>query len=352
MTGMGTNIEAGRPVRLAVLSFAHYHANFWSEAFGDDPRVEFVGIWDDDAERGRAAAARFGRAFLPDLDAALARVDAVAIASETAAHLPLIRRAARVGRHILCEKPLATTLEDADAIAVEVAAAGICFAQSFPKRLDPINHELKSIVQSGALGRIMLVRIRHGHSHGTEADFTGGWWTDRARSGGGTLIDEGVHGADFLRWLFGDPCAVQATLSSTACGLAVEDTAVATFTWPDGMIGELATGWLMRAARHSVELYGTEGVALLGGVDLASRPNAAKPYLDVWSAGTGEWTGSPTVPGFVSGKFHHQSALAFVGHLLGERALPSGLAEGRGALAMILAAYEAARSGRTVTIAA
>ena len=60
MTGMGTNIEAGRPVRLAVLSFAHYHANFWSEAFGDDPRVEFVGIWDDDAERGRAAAARFG----------------------------------------------------------------------------------------------------------------------------------------------------------------------------------------------------------------------------------------------------------------------------------------------------
>jgi predicted dehydrogenase len=347
---MVPKIAVDRQVRIAVLSFAHYHANFWAEAFNDDARVDFVGIWDDDADRGRAAGGRFGRAFCPDLDELLTRVDAVAISSETAAHAPLIRRATRAGRHILCEKPLASTLADADAIARDVAAAGVTFMQSFPKRLDPIGRELKSVVESGALGRIVLARVRHGHSHGMEPEFTGGWWTDPARSGGGTLIDEGVHAADFLRWLFGDPRTVQAVIASAACGLKVEDSAVAVFTWADGLIGEIATGWMMRAARHSIELYGTQGTALLGGVDLASRPSATAPYLEVWTGKTGQWVGSETVPGFVMGRFHHRSAEAFVDVLRGERDLPSGLPEGRGALQMIVSAYEAARSGCTVTI--
>jgi predicted dehydrogenase len=347
---MSPQVAPEGQVRIAVLSFAHYHANFWAEAFNEDARVDLVGIWDDDCGRGQAAAARFGRPFRPDLDDLLARVDAVAICSETAAHAALIRRAARAGRHILCEKPLAATLADIDAIERDVAAAGVTFMQSFPKRLDPISPELKSVVDSGALGRILVARIRHGHSHGMEPEFTSGWWTDPARSGGGTLIDEGVHAADFLGWLFGPPASVQAVISSAACGLAVEDSAVAVFTWPNGLIGEIATGWMMRAARHSIELYGTEGTALLGGVDLASRPSATAPYLTVWTGKTGQWVGSETIPAFVAGRFHHRSAVAFVEVLRGERSLPSGLAEGRAAVQMIVSAYQAARSGRTVAI--
>lgn len=340
-------------IRVGVVSFAHYHANFWSEAFRDDPRADFAGIWDADPVRGEEAAGRCGVPFVADLDALLDRVDAVAITSETSEHRPLIERAAARGRHVLCEKPIATTLAEADAIAAAVTEAGIVFMQSFPKRFDPVNHEVRRLLTEGVLGKLWLVRVRHGHRHGLSEEFTRGWWADPALSGGGTLIDEGVHAADFLRWLFGEPETVQATLSH-ALGLAVEDAAVAVFRWADGLVGEVATGWMFHAADTSIEIYGTEGSILLSGVDIASRDVAGNPaYLRVATTRDGErrWTISPTVPRFVEGQFHHQNALAFVDSLVDGKTPPIGLADGRGALAMVLAAYEAARRGATVRLA-
>jgi myo-inositol 2-dehydrogenase/D-chiro-inositol 1-dehydrogenase len=341
-------------IRIGVLSFAHYHANFWSDAFLRDPRAELAGVWDADAARGRAAAERYGAEFVGDLDALLDRVDAVAICSETAKHRALIEAACARGRHVLCEKPIAATLADADAIAHAVKAAGIVFMQSFPKRFDPVNHELKALVDSGAFGKLWLVRVRHGHRHGLDQEFTRGWWADPALSGGGTLIDEGVHAADFLRWLFGEPESVQAAISSAALGLAVDDTAVAVFRWADGLLGEVATGWMFQAADTSIEIYGTMGAALLSGVDIASRDVLGNgPHLRVLLEGAPErrWQVSETVPQFVRGEFHHQNAYAFVESLANGTPPPIGLADGRGALAMILAAYAAARSGGTVDIA-
>ena len=340
-------------IHVGVLSFAHYHANFWSESFRDDPRVDFVGIWDADPRRGQDAAARFGVPFFDDLNRLLEVSDAVAITSETAQHRPLVERAAARGRHILCEKPIATTLADADAIAVAVARAGIIFMQSFPKRFDPVNHEIRALLAEGALGKIWFVRVRHGHRHGLSEEFIRGWWADPARSGGGTLIDEGVHAADFLRWLFGDPDSVQATLSHTL-GLAVDDCAVAAFHWADGLVGEIATGWMFHAADTSIEIYGIGGSILLSGVDIASRDVAGNsPWLRVLTERDAErrWRVSPTAPRFVEGQFHHQNALAFVDSLAENKPPPIGLAEGRGALRMILAAYEAARRGATVRLA-
>lgn len=341
------------PIRIATLSFAHYHANFWSEVFRDSPDADFVGIWDEDGARGAEAAQRYATRYWSDLDALLDAVDAVAVTSETIRHRPLIERAVARGRHVLCEKPIATTLEDAAAIAAAVARSGVTFMQSFPKRFDPVNHELRRLLAEDFFGRVWLVRVRHGHRHGLDPAFTRGWWADPVQSGGGTLLDEGVHGADFLRWLFGDPESVTATLSHGALGLAVEDTALAVFRWPDGMIGELATGWAFQAADTSIEIYGTAGTALLSGVDLGSKDHATGGYLRLYSAAlpAREWQVSPIVPRFKTGQFHQQNALAFLAALAGGTAPPVGLADGQRALAMILAAYEAARTGSAQRLA-
>ena len=256
-------------IRVGILSFAHYHANFWAEALNDDPRAMLAGIWDADTARGKEAAARFGAPFFQDIDALLAAVDAVAVTSETAEHRRLIELAAKRGRHVLCEKPIATSLTDADAIGAAVTSAGVTFMQSFPKRFDPVNHEIRRLLDAKALGRLWLVRVRHGHRHGLSSDFTRGWWSNPVLSGGGTLIDEGVHAADFLRWLFGEPETVQATLGRTL-GLAVEDTAVATYRWTNGLVADVSTGWMFHAADASIEIYGTKGSILLSGVDIAS----------------------------------------------------------------------------------
>jgi myo-inositol 2-dehydrogenase / D-chiro-inositol 1-dehydrogenase len=340
-------------IRIGILGFAHYHANFWSEVFRDSPDVAFAGVWDDDPKRGEESAARYGTRFLPSLDALLDAVDAVAVCSETAAHRPLIERAAARGKHVLCEKPIAGSREDARAIAAAIDGAGVRFMQSFPKRFDPANHEIRRRLDAGFFGIPWLARVRHGHRYGHDAAFTGGWWTDPARAGGGALLDEGVHGADFLRWLFGDPESVTAMVSDRTSGLAVEDTAVAIYRFPSGLLAELATGMNFQAADVSVEIFGTRGTALLTGVDLASKEHTASGFLRFYSADQTErtWEVSPIVPRFKTGGFHQQNALAFVDALKRGVAPPMGLEDGRRSLAMILAGYAAARTGTTQRVA-
>ena len=339
--------------RIAMLSFAHYHANFWTEQFLETPGIEIACLWDDDVARGQEAASRFGLRYEPDLDAAIAAADAVAICSETRAHLPLARRAAAAGRAILCEKPTARCVAEAAAMAEAVRAAGVLFMQSFPKRLDPVSHALRDLVAGGRLGRIHTVRIRHGHFYGLAPDFRSRWYVRRDAGGGGALLDEGVHGADLLCWLFGLPASVVATTSSSVLGLEVEENATALFTWPDGMTAELTASFLFAAASDSVELYGTEGTALLAGVDLASRDITSGPYLRVF-AGGGErvWETPDLVPQFKRGRFHHQNAIAFARCLLDGAPPPATIEDGRRALLMIERAYTAAATGQRQEIPA
>ncbi len=347
MTGTGAGKAA---LRIGVLSFAHYHANFWSQVFKE--RGVLAGIWDNDADRGREAAAQYRTTYYPDLDALLERCTAVAVCSETDAHPEIIERAAARGLAVLCEKPLAIDSAQGTRIARVVRETGIAFMQSFPKRFDPVSHYLRELVTSGELGTITLARIRHGHFYGLQDDFRQRWYVDPARSGGGALLDEGVHGADLLAWLFGPPQSVSAVISSVALGLGVEDLGVATFTFASGLVAELTASFTFAAADVSIELYGTQGTVLVGGVDLASRDITQDNFVRIYRSAQQErrWETVPLTPRFKVGQFHQQNALAFVDCL--ERGVPPPITvdDGLRALNMIMAAYTAARTGRTQRI--
>ena len=129
------------PLRVGVLSFAHYHANFWSEVFA--AHGVLAGIWDDDAARGADAAGRFNTCYAPVLEPLLETCNAVAIYSETARHAELIDAAAQRGLAVLCEKPLGVDLADCARIASTVNERAIFFMQSFPKRFDPASHGMR-----------------------------------------------------------------------------------------------------------------------------------------------------------------------------------------------------------------
>ncbi len=108
-----------------------------------------------------------------------------------------------------------------------------------------------------ALGRLTLARIRHGHFYGLRPEFRESWHVRKGEAGGGALLDEGVHAADLLAWLFGVPEHVVAHVSHAALGLEVEDVGVAVFSWPSGLVGrshvELHVrrrGYVDRALRH------------------------------------------------------------------------------------------------------
>lgn len=337
-----------RSVRIGILSVAHYHGHFWAEAINEAADAALVGIWDDDPGRGQEAAARHRTRYWSDLHALLHECDGVGITSETVKHAPLVEEAAGAGVHVLCEKPMATSLEACERIEAAVSRAGVTYVQSFPKRFDPINRELVERVQGGEVGRVTMVRVRHGHYYGLDPAFRQQWYCDPALAGGGALLDEGVHAADVLLWLLGPPLSVSAVVSDRALGLGVEDTALAVFSYAEGAVAEIATSWTFTAGESSLEVYGTGGVAQLGGGDLASREFTHPPYLKVFRQGNprGTWEGSATRPLFTQGTHHRQAPLHFVECLRHGRPPLLGLAEGRRALAMILAAYRAAAGGR------
>jgi myo-inositol 2-dehydrogenase / D-chiro-inositol 1-dehydrogenase len=338
--------------RIAMLSFAHYHANFWTEAFLADPDARVSCIWDDDHARGREAATRFGVPFEPDLNAALSGCDAVAICSETVIHPDLTRAAAAAGRAILCEKPTARNVAEVDVMAAAVAMAGVLFMQSFPKRFDPVSHALKALIDDGRLGQVHLVRIRHGHFYGLEPEFRQRWYVDRIKGGGGALLDEGVHGADLLHWFFGLPASVMAETTAPVVGLDVDETATAVFRYADGMMAELTASFLLPAADTSIEVYGTRATALVSGVDLASRDITSAGFLrvSVEENGSKRWDVIDVTPQFKLGQFHHQNAIGFLRCLRTGAAPPAGIEDGRMALQMIEAAYRSARLGRRETV--
>jgi predicted dehydrogenase len=338
-------------IRFGILSFAHYHANFWAQAINASPHATLVGVWDDDRRRGEEAARRHGTRYWPDLGALLRECDAVGITSETVKHAPLVEEAAAAGVHILCEKPMAATLEDCDRIQRAVREAGVTYMQNFPKRFDPINHELVGLVRRGELGRIALVRIRHANFHFLDVE-SRAWFTDPELCGGGALLDEGIHAADFLLWLLGEPETVYATVSQAILELPVDDTAVALFTYPSGTLAEFATGGVVLAAENSIEVHGTEGSAVLSGVDLASRDFSTPPFFKVFrrNGQRGVWEGSKIVPFFKQGNFHQQGPLHFIECLRHGRVPVVGLEEGRKSVAMIVAAYRAAATGQVQRI--
>lgn len=337
------------PIRFGLVSFAHYHAAFWAQAVAEHPDARLVGVWDDDPARGQEAAVRCGTEYFGDLESLLRGCDAVGITSETVRHADLVERVAAAGVHILCEKPMAANREDCDRIQRAVEASGVVFMQNFPKRFDPVNHELVARVHGGDLGRVVLVRIRHGHYHGRDPEFLRQWFVNPDLSGGGTLLDEGVHAADFLLWLLGPPERVTAVVSNRALGHRAEDTAAAVFTFPSGAIAEVTTSWNFVAAEHSVEIYGSDGTALLSGVDLASKDFSAPPCLKMFRLGgaRGVWESSPVATSFAGGAFHHGGPRYFIECLRDGRRPELGVEDGRRPVEMILAAYRAAASGRS-----
>jgi len=336
-------------IRFAILSFAHYHANFWAQAINASEDAALAGIWDDDAARGQQAADEYNTTFYADLDALLARCDAVGITSETVKHADLVERAAAAGKHILLEKPMATTVAEARRIQAAVEQSGVIFMQNFPKRYDPINHELVGKVCNGDLGTLSMVRIRHGNYHllNLGDDVHNHWFGDPALSGGGALIDEGIHAIDFLLWLLGPPQTVYATISSATLGLPLEDTALMTLTYASGVVAQIATSNTLVAAEESVEIYGTGGSAILSGVDLASRDFSRAPFLKFHRHGDprDHWHGSETVPYFRQGNFHQQGPLHFLRCIRESIAPVATLQEGVQSLMIVMAGYEAARTG-------
>ena len=174
-----------------------------------------------------------------------ARVDAVYICTPHHLHLEHARLAARAGKHILLEKPLARIPAEAQTIVDIAARAGVTLMVAENYRFMPPVQAAKELVDGGAVGALRLVQLQE--------DFPfrpTGWRNDAAQNGGGVLIDGGIHKASLLAYLAGDPSEVYAAeVPSAQTGMAAEDGVFAMLRFQDGLVGVINHTW--SAGPHS-----------------------------------------------------------------------------------------------------
>jgi predicted dehydrogenase len=182
-----------------MLSFAHMHAFAYAHSLGETPGAQLIGIADDDGARAREMAARFGAAAWTVEQLLDSDVDAVIVCSENARHADHVVACAQAGKHVLCEKPLATTIADGERMIAACDRAGVFLSTAFVCRYLPPVRRAWEICRGGDLGEVYAVKATN---HGT---MPGGWFADQALAGGGAVVDHTVHVADLLRW-FLLPC--------------------------------------------------------------------------------------------------------------------------------------------------
>jgi predicted dehydrogenase len=243
-------MTAPTPLRIAVLSFAHTHALSYVHALKDIPGVELIAAdpdgatAPDDAPRGAALAAELGVAYVDTYDEAFAwRPDAVVIAAENSRHRALVERAAAAGAHVLCEKPLATTVEDAVAMRDACDAAGVLLMVAYPVRFSPVVRDAIAELRSGRLGRILGIT---GINNGTLPQDRA-WFTDPALAGGGALVDHVVHCADLLDELLSERAQSVRAVSNRVLhadrDLEVETGGLVTIRYPGGVVATIDCSW-------------------------------------------------------------------------------------------------------------
>ena len=185
-------------MKIGILSFAHLHAEAYVQNLRAIEGVELMGIADEDMERGSYFAERYQTRLYDSYGQLLEDgADGVIVCSENSKHRPLVELAAAQGVHMLCEKPLATNLEDAQAILDACAEAGVLLMIAFPMRFSAPIIEFKGQLDGGALGRVYCLNTTN---QGRMPIHERSWFVDPVLAGGGAIMDHTVHLADIMRW--------------------------------------------------------------------------------------------------------------------------------------------------------
>jgi len=190
-------------------------------------------------------------------------IDAVYICVPTAGHKELVLRAAQRGKHIFCEKPLATNLTDVEQMVAAVSAARVGAGVGLILRHSPVYTVLKSLTEDSRLGRLMAIVMRDDQFFPVQGHYQSEWRNDYRQVGSGTLLEHSIHDVDVLRWLGGEVRAVRGAVRNFAGHERVEDLAIADLEFAQGGRATLVSVWhnvLGRPSARRLELFFENGL--------------------------------------------------------------------------------------------
>ena len=192
-------------------------------------------------------------------------IDAVYIALPNGLHAEYTVRAFRAGKHVLCEKPMANSPAEGEAMIRAGAEAGRKLMIAYRQRFEPLNVKVRALVEDGALGTVRLVTSDH-HRHLKPSDPADQWRMDRSLSGGGSLVDIGIYSLQAARMMTGEePVAVSATVSTPRNDdrfRQVEDMVAWSMRFPSGAMAHLTSSYTGGRLKR-IQVLGTEATAVL-----------------------------------------------------------------------------------------
>jgi UDP-N-acetyl-2-amino-2-deoxyglucuronate dehydrogenase len=345
----GAAIPASRDVRLALVGCGRISRNHF-ESIAKVDGIALVAVCDTLEERARAAGAANQVPWFTSYEQMLAEsdCDAVAICTPSGPHPQHGIVAARAGKHVVSEKPMAISLEAADALVQACDSAGVHLFVVKQNRLNAPVQLLKRAVDKGRFGRLYLanctVRWTRPQDYYDQAPWRGTWEFD-----GGAFMNQASHYVDLVQWLMGPVESVVAKTATLARRIEAEDSGAAVMRFRSGALGVMEVTMLTypRNLEGSITLLGERGSVKIGGTAVNRVEHwQFADYDDDDKLVETASTNPPTVYGF-GHEAYYRNVLAV---LRGEAPPETDGRAGRKSLELILGIYEAARTGREVPI--
>jgi len=333
-------------MKIGLISLAHPHGLSYLMSLKSLPDAEITGIADDDEARVRHWAEQFGIPydgellgvpFVGDYRELLKQdIDAVIVTSENAKHREHVLAAARAGKHVLCEKPLATNAKDAQEMIDVCQENGVLLSTAFPVRFCTSVATAKQVVESGQLGQIYAIKSTN---HGT---IPGDWFVDRVLAGGGAVTDHTVHLVDVMRWMMGAEVATVYAESNTRFGDdPIDDCGIVTIEFDNGVFATIDCSWSRSSKSYptwgdvTMEILGSDGILHVDAFN--QKVNVYSDTLGTKWENWGDNMDAGLIADFVASVRE------------GRQPLVSGL-DGLRATEVVEAAYEAIRLKQTVAL--
>ncbi len=326
--------------------------------YNENPNSELVAYYDANRARAELLQGLFGGTVYDSVDALLASdVDAVSVCVANVAHAEITIAALEAGKHVLCEKPMATTLADCEAMNAAADKAGKYLMIAHNQRLARAHVKARALIEAGEIGDIISFRTVFGHP-GPEG-WTGkkdSWFFDKKKAAFGAMADLGVHKTDLLHFLCGDVIdevsATITTLDKTfpdGSPITVDDNSFCIYRMRGGATGTMHVSWTFYGEEdNSTILYGTEGIMRCYADPtyslIVEKPNGERTLyeLDQMTSNKEQTTGGRTNTGVID---------AFIESLVTDTAPAISGKEAIQSMRVIFAAEKSAETGETIKIA-
>jgi predicted dehydrogenase len=251
------------PLRFALVGSSGFAAAMVAPALGRSVDAEFAGVLGSSPERAAGLAAEHGVHAYTDLEELLAdaAVDAVWVAAHDALHAPVGAACLEAGKHVLVEKPMATSADEARALQAAAQRAGRVLRVGCHQRYRPSHRRLRELIAGGEVGEVGVLKLHFAWEF-TADRLVGNWRSTLAASGGSWVVKEfGAHLLDLLLWWAGPAAVAGAVLATRRWDVETDDTSALLLRLQEGGIGFVDVSAAVAGRTSSVEVYGTRGWA-------------------------------------------------------------------------------------------